>query len=76
MNPLIAVFAQIPYQGRHNSMKYGFGAIPKSMDMLGDMLIDPGFTKEGHEQSSEHVEGSHAGSNGCHQPQQEMAMGA
>jgi len=38
------------------------------MDMMGHMVIDPGFTEEGHEQSSEHVEGSHAGRDRRHGP--------
>ena len=45
------------------------------MDMMFHMLIRPGFTTEGHEQGPEHVEGGHPRSHGCHQPEQEMAVG-
>ena len=45
------------------------------MEMMGGMFIDPGLAKESHEQSPEHVEGRHPGSDGSHQPQQEMAVG-
>src|SRR5512139_2762487 len=46
------------------------------VDVMGDMFVDPGLTKEGHEQSPEHIEGSHAGSDCCDGPQQPMAVRA
>src|SRR4030042_2821607 len=57
----------------HQGNGHDFGGF---MNMMCHMLINPRLTKEGHEQSPEHIERRHPSGKSCDGPQQPMTVKA